>query len=205
MICGCIHRRPGVAQTQSRHVGRDEPSIAALSGGGYVVAFQENNGHLAVYSSLTGVSPVTSVSMEKGTSPSIAALSGGGFEVTLQGGSGDDLWLYSSATETATNTYGGMLAGTSPSIASFPGGGYVAAFQNNSYRLAVWASSFGFSESTTLAMKEATSPSIAATSGGYEAAAVASNGTLALYSSTTGRETNIGSPVLAGTSPSIAE
>jgi hypothetical protein len=48
------------------------PSIAALAGGGYEIAFEANTGSLYTYSS-TGAVKNTTEGMWHGTSPSIAA------------------------------------------------------------------------------------------------------------------------------------
>ena len=64
------------------------PGIAALPGGGYVIAFQANKGELWTYAS-TGEYHNTAMGMMSGTSPSIAALPGGGYEIAFESNSGD--------------------------------------------------------------------------------------------------------------------
>jgi hypothetical protein len=178
------------------------PSVAALPGGGYAVAFQNNLSNLSIsYSKGGGVNTI--LGMAKGTSPSIVALPGGGYEVAAEASS-DQLWTYSSATETGTNTNQGMLAGTSPSIAALPGGGYDVAFQNNAGNLSI-TYSLGGGVNTILGMAKGTSPSIVALpGGGYEVAAEANSDQLWTYSSATETGTNTNQGMLAGTSPSIA-
>jgi hypothetical protein len=175
------------------------PSVAALPGGGYAVAFQNNLSNLSIsYSKGGGVNTI--LGMAKGTSPSIVALPGGGYEVAAEASS-DQLWTYSSATETGTNTNQGMLAGTSPSIAALSGAGYDVAFQNNSNTLYVWS---GVTTNTNQGMWPHTSPSIAALpGGGYDTAFENSAGNLSItYSLGGGVNTILG--MANGASPSIA-
>jgi len=97
------------------------PSIAALSNGGYEIAYQGANGDLWTYG--TARSGDTGVAMMDGTSPSITAIPGGYYQIAYQGSDGD-LWEYGDGG--SGNTGDGMAAGTSPSIISLTGGGEIA-------------------------------------------------------------------------------
>lgn len=194
---------PGVYTTLGMLAGTS-PGIAALPGGGYESAFQNNTGALWVYSSASGAGVSTNLGMEKGTSPSVAASPAGGYDVAFQANVGNDLWVYSSASGVGVNTYEGMLAGTSPSIAALPGGGYVVAFQNNVGDLSVWSST-GSGVNTVLGMEKDTSPSVAASpAGGYDVAFQANAGNdLWVYSSATETGFNTNEGMLTGANPSI--
>jgi hypothetical protein len=176
------------------------PSVAALTGGGYEVAFQANNGHLWLRNS-AGSQTDTTAGMEPGTSPSITAVTGGGYEVAFQANDGD-LWLRNSAGSQA-NTTAGMAAATSPSITGVAGGGFEVAFQANTGTLWLRDSS-GSQSNTTAGMEPGTSPSIAGlVPVGYEVAFQANNGHLWLRNSD-GSQADTTAGMENDTSPSIA-
>jgi hypothetical protein len=108
------------------------PSITASPAGGYVVAFQTNNGVLGINTNGTAQSWAdTELGMMKGTSPSIAALPAGGYVVAFQTNTGV-LGINTNGTaQSWADTELGMMKGTSPSITASPAGGYVVAFQTN--------------------------------------------------------------------------
>ena len=174
-------------------------SIAALSGGGYEIAFQANKGELWTYTS-NGEYHNTTLDMKEKTSPSITTLSNGGYAVAFQASNGE-LWTYSSNGEYHSTTLG-MKEATSPSITALPEGKYEIAFQANKGELWTYTSN-GEYHNTTLDMKEKTSPSITTLSnGGYAVALQANNGELWTYSSN-GEYHNTTLDMKEATTPSI--
>jgi len=172
------------------------PSIAALAGGGYEVAFQANTGIL--WTLAAGFALDSQDAMMAGTSPAVAAAPGGGFEVAFQSSTGT---LETYTPSGLVNTGLGMMAGTSPSIAPLAGGGYEVAFQANTGIL--WTLAAGFALDSGDAMMSGTSPAVgAAPGGGFEVAFQSNTGTLETY--TTSNLVNTGLGMMAGTSPSIA-
>jgi hypothetical protein len=176
------------------------PSVAALSGGGYEVAFQGNTGTLWLRDS-SGTQINTTAGMDPGTSPSVTALSGGGYEVAFQSNA-NQLWLRDSS-GTQANTTAGMDPGSSPSVTGLSGGGYEVAFQSNAH--ALWLrSSSGSQSNTTAGMESGTSPAIAGlTSGSFEVAFQANTKTLWLRTGS-GSQSNTTAGMESGTSPAIA-
>lgn len=89
------------------------PSVTALAGGGYEMAFQANTGNLIVFG--TGGNTNTGQGMKAGTSPAIAAAPAGGFQAAFQANTGN-LYTFNSVSGPA-NLQPGMDNNTSPSIA----------------------------------------------------------------------------------------
>ena len=177
-------------------VPNTSPSIAALPGGGYEMAFQSPAGQLWSVGSAgwsnwnVGVAP--------GTSPSIAALARGGYEMAFQSPAGQ-LWSVGSAGWSDWNV--GVAPGTSPSIAALPGGGYEMAFQSPAGQL--WSvGSAGWAD-WNVGAAPGTSPSIAALPrGGYEMAFQSPTGQLWSVGSAGWTNWNVG--VGRNTDPVIA-
>jgi hypothetical protein len=128
------------------------PSVAALSGGGYVVTWQsfgQDGSGYGVYSQrydASGVAQGTETRVNTTTAgdqlnPSVAALSGGGYVVTwqsnLQDGSGYGVYSQrydasgvAQGAETRVNTTTANEQST-PSVGALSGGGYVVTWQSN--------------------------------------------------------------------------
>jgi hypothetical protein len=154
------------------------PSIAALAGSTYQVAFQANTGSLWTVGA-DDVGHNLNLGMMAGTSPSITGfptipqpedLTNNNFEIAFQANTGV-LWTVG---DPAAFSGGGpdnsgldMMAGTSPSIASNPnangltGPEYETAFQANTGSL--WTSGASVTGSWNLQMAPGTSPCIATT------------------------------------------
>ena len=181
------------------------PSITFLTTGGFMVAFQANNGDLYTYSSKTGAAN-TGLGMNNNTSPSITALTNGGWEVAFQANTGT-LWHYGTA---GTGDSGlGMKAGTSPSIAETTGSTYKIAFQANTGDL-WYAGTAPGAGNTGLGMDNNTSPSITAVpAAGWVVAFQANTGTLWTEGSAPGAvfpvaSGDTGLAMMPGTSPAVA-
>jgi GH25 family lysozyme M1 (1,4-beta-N-acetylmuramidase) len=171
------------------------PSIAALKGGGYVVAYQGVNGTLITLGTPGFLS--WGLGMMPGTSPAVAALSNGGWEVAFQANTGE---LWTVGTWWSGSWGFGMAAGTSPAITGLTSGGYEVAFQSNVGQLWTvgtwWSGSWGFG------MAAGTSPAITGlTSGGYEVAFQSNVGQL--WTVGTWWSGSWGLGMAAGTSPAI--
>jgi CHAP domain len=173
------------------------PSVAALTGGGFEVAFQESGtGHVWTAGSAgvldSGFTPL------QGTSPGITGLTSGSYELAMQTAAND---LITVGPNGMTDWNLEMAPGTSPSIVAVPGGGYEVAFQAKTNQLYVVGTS-GI-KNTELGMLPGTSPGIAAfPNGGYEVAFQANTSRLWITSATGASSPGLG--MLAGTSPSIA-
>ena len=142
------------------------PAIAALSTGGYEVAWAAS-GTDDLYLTGPGGTTNTGLAMNPGSSPAITATASGGFEVAYQS-SGTDLCYYGGTEVECTDL--GMYAGTCPVITTLASGQVEAAFEANTTNL--WfASQQGNGSNTGLGMYKGTSPSVTALSDGdFEAA-----------------------------------
>ncbi len=182
------------------------PSIAALPGGGWAVAFAGGASHnldtCTFGKSGNGACSAwaqSGLTVSPGTSPSIAALPGGGWAVAFAGGGTNTL---------DTCTFGGSGNGacsawaqsgltvspkSSPSIAALPGGGWAVAFAGGGTNT-LDTCTFGGSGNgacsawaqSGLTVSPGTSPSIAALPGGGWAVAFAGGGTNTLDTCTFG-------------------
>lgn len=167
------------------------PSIAKLTNGNHIVAFQANTGNLWLYGASIGTID-TGYGMKTGTSPSVTALPNGGYQVAFQANTGT-LWVHGTAG--TSNTGLGMVAGTSPSITTLSNGSYEVAF--NSGNLWLYGS---VTSNTGLGMMGGTSPAIThLPNNGYEVAF--NSGNLWVYG--TAATSNTGFGMAPGTSPSI--
>lgn len=177
------------------------PSIAALSGGGFEVAYQSDKGFLALYSSASGPASIVGLGMYAGTSPAISATANNGYQVVFQANTGN-LWRYMSGGR-AFDMLLGMMAGTDPSIATLANGTIEIVFQANTGYLWTTSGTQGVGASTGLGMASGTSPAIAASaSGDYKVAFQANTGVLWTYASS-GSFANQNQPMMAGTDPDI--
>ena len=171
------------------------PSICALPGGGWQVAFQANTGDLWV----VGSDPRNDMQlgMMAATSPSICALPEGGWQVAFQANTGD-LWVVGS--DPRNDMQLGMMAATSPSICALPEGGWQVAFQANTGDL--WVVGSDPRNDMQLGMMAGTSPSICALpEGGWQVAFQANTGDLWVVGSDPRNDMQLG--MMAATSPSI--
>ncbi len=178
------------------------PSIAALAGGGYEVAFHSTDGDLWVTSSAGGGATNLGLAMMAGTSPSITGLASGGYEVAVQTTAGYVGMVGAAGPLTISVP---MAAGTSPAIGASPlEGSYDVAWQASTGDLWTYTPING-GDNTNFGMMAGTSPSIVGQAGGgWEVAFQANTGNLWTTLSTggnTGINRNLG--MLAGTSPSI--
>ena len=187
------------------------PSIAALSDGGYRVAFQDTAGNLIV--AWPGGHKDWGPAIMPGTSPAITTLFDGGYEVAFQDTSG--------LVDTVGTTYHeidislGMMAGTSPAIAAFTSAsnvtdGYEVAFQANTGHLYTAGAANPYGTDQQLGMMPGTSPAIAQNREGLTddcyvvAFQGAGNGNLWTFTSngsSFGKDLGLG--MAAGTSPAI--
>lgn|GEM_PF-1570220 len=173
------------------------PSITALSGGGYEIAYQASNGHPATVG--TAGTTTWPVAMMPGTSPAITALAGGGYEVAFQAAT-SELITVGNGGDTSWGL--GMMPGTNPAIAAV-GPGYEVAFQANTGHLWTVGSGVESLGDRQLPMMQGTSPAIASLADGtYEVAFQA--GTTDLMTIGTGGTRDWRFGMMAGTSPAIA-
>jgi hypothetical protein len=145
----------GTAGTQdwaSTVASGTSPAVAAVAGG-YEIAYQTDDGDLAVAG--TDGTEDTGLGMMPETSPSIHGLLSGGYEVAFQANTGD-LWV--TGTSWTGDTGQGMAAGTSPSI-TVTSSSYEVAFQANTGYLYTWNNLTGPSY-LGFGMMPGTSPSI---------------------------------------------
>lgn len=176
------------------------PSIAMLSDGSFVIAFQANTGFLWVYSSVSG-GMMLGLGMMNGTSPSVTALPNNGFEIAFQANTGH-LWTYSTAGK-PTDLMMPMASGTSPSIATLPGGAVEIAFQGGTGTLWTTPGTVNGKDSGQ-AMADGSSPAIAATTAGdWRVAFESAAGSLSSLTAA-GKAASTNWTVQAGTSPDIA-
>jgi hypothetical protein len=190
-----------VHSTQYPVAPDSSPSIVALAGGAYEVAFQSSNASLWTYSSTTGAAVRQTAGLMPSTSPSIAWLGGEGWELAYQSVSGA-LWTMNSLAR-PVNTGTELMPATSPAMAS-AGSGWAVAFQGPEGHLHT-ASATGAPTATNVAVMPNSSPSIAPVAGGgYLVAYVAPSGDLSTYSTTTRQATSTGYVVQAASSPSSA-
>ena len=174
------------------------PAIAALSTGGYEVAWAAS-GTDDLYVSGPGGTANTGIVMDAKSSPSITATASGGFEVAYQA-TDNDLCVYGGI-ETGCFSLG-MDAGSSPSITTLTNGQIEAAFEANTSVL-WYANQEGAGGNTNQGMDVGTNPSITALSGGaFEAVFQANNNNLYTdNSSYSPAKVPLG--MHAGTSPSV--
>ena len=147
------------------------PSIAALSTGGYVIAFEDTSGELAFYDTAAGGSPGAtadtandlSYGVQSGTSPAVAANPDGGWQIAFVGTSGY-LDYYSYLTNYATNydysaTLQPVYTDTSPTVAALNGENlYETAYEDPGAYLSFFGSAGTLI--TTYGMKPGTHPTI---------------------------------------------
>ncbi|MDI5970855.1 hypothetical protein POF50_016145 [Streptomyces sp. SL13] len=189
-------------------VTTSSPSISAPTGaaGGYEIAYQGSNVDLWV-TTISGTPIDSHLGMAGGTSPAIAAAASGGFNVAFQANTGS-LWDYTSSDGRGTGLNLPMLTGTSPAITA-------QASAADGYEIAYLASGSGYvsttsaagTGTTTLSAAGAarTTPSVTTVSGTVgDVAFHAPTGDVWNYSPSTGAPFDLGYPMLAGTSPSIA-
>jgi hypothetical protein len=112
--------------TQLGMAANTSPSITAMPGTTFKVAFQANTGVLWTQDLAVGGVP-TGAAMAAGTSPALTSLSGGGFEIAVHGTNGH-LWEYGTYIANF-DTVLGMWPGTSPSITPMPDVVFDVAFQ----------------------------------------------------------------------------
>jgi hypothetical protein len=193
----------GPFNTGSGEAPGTSPSVAYVSGVGYLMAFQGSDGNLWIYNRNADSWLNTNLGMTAGTSPSIAASSDGTYRVAFEASNGV-LWYYSSAAKAGFSTGGGMTPGTSPSLTWGPNIGYIAAFQAADHNLWTYGLGNGVFSNSNLGMTTATSPSIVAnTANSYVIGIQASDHNLWTY--TSGHiATNRNMGMLMGTSPSLA-
>jgi hypothetical protein len=98
------------------------PSVAALPGGGCVVAFEANTNDLYLWSCPSSCTTTnTSLGVAEGTNPSVTGVSGGGYDAAFSGAGTDDLVTYSSSS--GPYNQGLKLEGdTSPSYTTLSNG-----------------------------------------------------------------------------------
>jgi hypothetical protein len=187
----------------SLHLGMmagTSPSYARLVGtNSAVIAMQSNSGGLWTWTT-PNVAQNLHIAMKAGTSPSVVGLAAGGYEIAYAGDDGS-LHVYSSITGVASSLHLGMLASTNPAIAALPSGGFAVAIQSVDRVLWTWTSGVG-AQDLSIALRPATSPSIAATAAGYDVAAIGHSGALLIATADGSRNTHV-VPAF-GSSPSIA-
>lgn len=142
-------------------------SIAQLSDGSYVVAFQGTNGDLCMYTSGNLTTNCTGLGMDSSTSsPSVAALPNNEFVIAFRVNT-NALWTYIGSEGgggSYSNTNEGMMANTNPAIAATSNGGWVASFQANTGYLYLYYNGAAYDEG--LGMDPYTSPAMTSTSSG---------------------------------------
>ena len=173
------------------------PAIAALSGGGYEIAYQASNGHPATVG--TAGIETWPVAMMPGTSPAITALAGGGYEVAFQAATSELVTVG----DGGTTSWGlGMMPGTDPAIAAV-GSGYEVAFQANTghlWTVGAGAESLGDRQRP---MMPGTSPAITPLADGtYEVAYQADTTDLMTIGASGTRDWGLG--MMPGTNPATA-
>ena len=172
------------------------PSVTALPGGGYEIAFQSSGGQLWTVGSAGWIN--WGVGLAARTSPSIAALPGGGYEIAFHA-AGGQLWTVGAGGWADWNV--GLAAGTSPSISGLARGGFEVAFVGADGQL--WTVGAGGWSDWHLGVAAGTSPSLASLrGGGFEAAFNSAGGELWSVGAGGGSDWHLG--VAAGTSPSLA-
>jgi len=191
-------RVPGAPAADTGHTTKagTSPSIAALTGGGYQVAYQGDDGFLWTYGSAGSINH--GLGMAPGTSPSISSRpENGAYQIAFQANT-NKLWLAGNTTP-SVNTNLPMQPGTNPSIARI-GSNYEVAYGDNTGFLEVWHSFSGSVTNTALGLMSGTSPSIAPSGTSYNIAFNA-NATGHLWTSNGG---DTGLVMKAGTSPAFA-
>jgi len=176
------------------------PSIAALPGGGWMVAFQANTGYLWVVGTggvFNQVAP-----MAPNTSPSIASRPNGTWQVAYQGSTNNNLWTYDGSLPVDQGLGMAPSGSSSPSIAAVPTGGYEMAFRANTGYL--WVTGDLGRIQTPYGIASNTSPSIAVyNDNSYEVAFTANQSNhLWFFGSSVIQDT--GGAMKPGSSPSIS-
>lgn len=173
------------------------PSVARLSNGNSLTAFQANGGTLWVNGS------PTQYGMAPNTSPAVVALPNGGWRVLFQS-NGNMLWNIGSDGG-GGNSGLGMKAGSSPAGIALKSGGYMIAFQTPQQQLyTVVPGQPG--NATGLGMAAGTSPAITAVGpgGGYQIAFQEPAGKLTVIGDNAARTLGVTTLGMApGTSPAI--
>ncbi len=185
------------------------PSIAQLSDGSYVVAFQGQDGDLCMYTTANGYTNCTNLGMDSSTSnPSVAALPNSQFIIAFRVNT-DALWLWSGNEGGGgnwVNTGEPLMANTNPAITATSNGGWVAAFQMNNGYLYTYYNNSAYGSG--LGMQNGTSPAMTTTaSGGWELAFEAnssSNNNLFWYQPS-GQWTDTNQGMASNSSPSISQ
>ncbi len=177
------------------------PSIAGISGQGYIEAFQADTGILWTRAD-TGPWGSTGYGMLAGTSPSVASTPGGGYAAAFQTNLGT---LAVRRPTTGWEHVGTPMApATSPAIAGLAGSppGFVDAVQDSGNLLRTYTTSGGWWNGG-FGMLPGTSPGVAELAGGNWAEAFQANtGVLLVYSSASGWFYP-GTGMAKGTSPTI--
>jgi hypothetical protein len=182
------------------------PAAAALSNGGYEIAFQANGLGTLWTVDRNNHGHATNACMAPGSSPAIAALPGGGFEIVF---AGCDHFLW----ETGPDFNGhfaanglGVASNTSPAVAALVGGGFEIAFQANGLGTLWTVDRDNIGHATSACMAPGTSPAIAALpDGGFEIVFVGCDNLLwQMGPDLAGRHVASGLGVAPGTSPAIA-
>ena len=175
------------------------PSIAQLSGGGYVIAYVGTDSVLYIYNSVSGTSTSQGVGVIAGTSPSVTSLPNNGYQVAFVAYGSEQLWTIGS--DGWSNTGLGVAPGTSPSIAGLTGGGYQIAFVAYGSD-AIWSIGTMGWTNEGLGAAPTSSPSIAALpNNGYQIAFRANTGQLWSIGSAGWSNTGLG--IASGSSASI--
>jgi hypothetical protein len=134
-----------------------DPSIAALSTGGDIIAFENPERQLSLYDSATGAVTTETYVLQAGTSPAVAANAYGGWQAAFTGADGTLYLLNSSTGETATELP--VYGGTSPTITALHAGDtYEAAYESPDSYLALAGTAGNYV--TTYGMKPGTYPTI---------------------------------------------
>jgi glycerol-3-phosphate acyltransferase PlsY len=133
------------------------PSVAYAENSNYVIAFQDWQKKLWVYSTASGTAINTNLGMLGGTSPSVAT--NGTYYLVAFNANNNELWYYFSGGQ-AVPTGMGMASGTSPSVAYAENSNYLIAFQDWQKYLWTYSTSTGVGSNTKYGMLGGTSPSI---------------------------------------------
>lgn len=180
------------------------PAIAATTNGGWVAAFQMNNGYLYTY--YNGTAYGSGLGMQSGTSPAMTSTASGGWEAAFEANanSGNHLFWFQPSGQW-TNTNQGMASNASPSMSQLTDGSFVVAFENSSDYLNIWNSgSLYYSYPTLQPMWGGTNPGIVGTGeGGEWVDFMASSSHLEVWSLQNGLY-DTGRGIWGGTSPAIA-
>jgi hypothetical protein len=176
---------------------RTSPAMAALTNGGWAVAFVQPSGEVAVYDSFTR-SFLNEGMAAPGTSPSLASLPGGIWEVAFHGAAGH---LITGSDEGALQWNLGLWPGTSPGMTGLANGQWEVAFEAAG-TANLWTIGSDKHGDWKLGMAPGTSPAIVGLSNGsYEVAFQANTGHLWTVGSDNHGDWGLG--LWPGTSPAI--